>query len=316
MPDLTQLLAYMDELSNWGRWGAVDELGTLNLVTDRTRTEAAGLVRDGTMVSCALVIDPLADHFDHVRPSRHMIRTGEGLHDRDRVPPPPPMNARGAVALEHIGMKFHSHDITHLDAPCHAFWDGFAYNGVPAAKITAEYGATALAVTACRGLVTRGVLLDLPRCQDRPWLEPGTAVLPADLEAAEQDQQVTVGPGDAVLLRTGHGAIRNQLGARAAGEGPRSGWDPSCLPWLADRGAAIIGHDGTNDVLPFAHPEMAVPVHLIGLVAMGLWLLDSADLEQLSATCAAKNRWSFLFTLAPLRLAGATGSPVNPLAVF
>jgi kynurenine formamidase len=285
-------------------------------LTERTRVEAARLVQDGTFVSCSLVVDPLAGHFDDIPPSRHMIRTGEGLFDPNRVTPRPPMNGRGFMAIEHIGMKFHGHDITHLDAPCHAFWDGLAYNGVPAAKVTAEMGATALAVTACKGLVTRGVLLDLPRAQGRPWLEPGTAVCPEDLEAAEENQGVTVKSGDAVLLRTGHGAVRNHLGAQAAGEGPRSGWNPACMPWLRARGAALIGHDGTNDVMPVVHPEMAVPVHLIGLVAMGLWLLDGADLEQLSASCAAKNRWSFLFTLAPLRLEGATGSQVNPLAVF
>lgn len=316
MADLDRLTGYMTELSNWGRWGQDDEHGTLNLVTDRTRAEAARLVRDGTQLSCSLVIDPLAERFDDIPPSRHMIRTGEGLYDPGRVPPPPPMDGRAAVALEHIGMNVHGHDITHLDAPCHLFWDGFAYNGVPAAKVTADRGAIALAVTACQGLVTRGVLLDLPRCLGVPWLEPGTAVQPEDLEAAERSQGVTVGPGDALLLRTGHGARRDQLGVVAAGNPPRSGWDPACMPWLWERGVALIGHDGTNDVLPTVYPEMAVPVHLIGLVAMGLWLLDSADLEQLSATCAAKNRWSFLFTLAPLRLAGATGSPVNPLAVF
>ena len=147
------------------------------------------------------------------------------------------------------------------------------------------------------------------------WLPAGTAVTPKDLAAAEARQGVAVREGDVVLLRTGHGALCSSIGSRPANSGPRSGWAAECLPWLRERDVAVAGSDTINDPLPADH-RVALPMHYVGIVGMGLWLLDNCDLEELSRTCHLLNRFEFMCVVSPLRLTGSTGSPVNPLAIF
>jgi kynurenine formamidase len=264
-------------------------------------------------VSCAWDIDtaPRPDAPFGV-PTRHMIATGEGLADPERVGGP----VEGGGTAEHLGLVFHGYAVTHLDGLCHMHWQGRMYNDVPAAAVTAGQGATRLAVTAIpEGIVTRGVLLDVAGASGGRWLDPGQGVGPAELEAAESAQRVTVGPGDVVLLRTGYGARVCERGPDAVGTVGRAGWHAASLPWLHEREVAAIGADTAQDVIPSGY-SMRNPVHLVGIVAMGLWLIDNCDLEPLADACRRLGRSEFLFTLAPLRVAGGTGSPVNPLATF
>jgi kynurenine formamidase len=295
---------YVSALSNWGRWGDHDELGTLNLVDDAARVAAARLVRDGGAVSCAWPITGV---------QRFMKRSAEGLSDPARDPRSP----RWHSTVEHLSFQFHGATMTHLDAPSHMFWDGYAYNGVPGRAVNTEHGATALAVTACAaGVTTRGVLLDLPAVKGLDWLPRGTAVEPSDLEEAERVLNVRVRPADALLIRVGHGAIRERDGVAAVTTGPSSGLDACCMPWLGERDIALLASDATNDVTPLSDGPLPLPVHVLGLRAIGLWLIDNANLEALSAECARRGRYEFCWTMAPLPIAAATGSPVNPIALM
>ena len=147
-----------------------------------------------------------------------------------------------------------------------------------------------------------------------PWLEPGEGVFPDDLEEAERRQGVRVRRGDAVLLRTGHGRARHEGGAAPGFE--QAGWHASCLPWLHEREVALIGADTPQDVQPSGYDAVLMPVHAVGLVAMGLWLLDNCDLEACAATAAELGQWDFQLAVAPVRFAGTSGSPVNPIASF
>lgn len=297
-----EAISLIDELSNWGRWGAADRRGTLNLVDAGVRRAAVSLVREGTAISCAW---PVTGY------QRFMRRTGEGLSDPDRVGG----RRRWNVASEHVGMQFHSRTITHLDAPSHIFWDGLAYNRVPAAAVTAEWGATELDVSAFGpGLVTRGVLLDLPALRGVDWLAPGTVVEREELEAAERRQGVAARPGDALLVRVGQDAYRRAHGPEH-GHG-HAGLSAACTRLFAERSIALLAGDATHDVEPLPASELPIPIHVIALRAMGLWLIDNGDFEELAARCAAAGRWEFLFAVAPVLLEGATGSPVNPVAVF
>jgi kynurenine formamidase len=313
----SDVVRYLTDLSNWGRWGADDQIGTLNLITPQVSGDAAELVREGRAVSCSWSMGGTGQHTPGTGPQRFMIRSGEGLHDENRVlPAQPELAGRATTAVEFIGLRFHGFEITHLDALSHVFWDGQAYNGVPAARVSAEAGATTLDITTCPAIVTRGVLLDVAAAEGAGFLTPGTGVRPGQLEAAERRQGVRVRAGDAVLLRTGNGQRVRELGFPAVSSGPRSGWHASCLPWLRERDVAVIGNDGTNDVVPFEFPGIPLPVHTVGIVAMGLWLVDNCDLEELARTCAGLGRWEFMLTVAPLQLTGATGSPANPVAIF
>lgn len=246
-----------------------------------------------------------------------MTTTGEGLSDKYRLQTPnteqfgPRMNSAG----EYILMAPHGVIWTHVDALAHIFWDGKMYNGKPAELVSAYWGATVSDITVSReGVFTRGVLFDIAALRGVDWLEPGEGVYPEELEAAEERMGIRVGRGDAVLLRTGYGRRRREIGPYP--EAVEAGWQAACLPWFHKRGVAVIGCDTANDVIPSGYRVVRLPIHAIGIVAMGLWTIDNCDLEQLASTCADFNRWEFLFTFDTLPIVGSTSSPVNPIATF
>ncbi|MDY7083788.1 MAG: cyclase family protein [Actinomycetota bacterium] len=307
-PTREDVLGYFETLSNWGRWGDDDQRGTLNLVTDDVRLAAARAVRHGRSVSCAWELSEMER-------ATTSCPYAVDMPGAEHMPPAFQADRRWGFSNERVGLMFHGNTITHLDSPCHVFWDGRMYNGRPHELVGATTGSAWAAVTAAAdGIVTRGVLLDVAAVREVPWLEPGQGVFPGDLEAAERRQGVRVRPGDAVLLRTGYGRRRHEAGD--AGGITQAGWHASCLPWLRDRGVALIGADTPQEVQPSGYEGVLMPVHAVGLVAMGLWLVDNCDLEACAATATELNQWDFQLTVAPIRLAGTSGSPVNPIATF
>jgi kynurenine formamidase len=304
IPTEEEVLGYMTSLSNWGRWGPDDELGTLNLITPQKRAQAAGLVREGISVTCSRLIVPEgAADVTSIPPLHYMIRTGESAP-----------NSGPGGSSDFIGFSFHGLTITHLDALCHQFWDGKMYNGKPASLVKADEKATAGHVDrAQNGIVTRGVLLDITKVRGKEWLDAGEAVFTEDLEAAERTQGVRVEEGDALILRLGWAKRRLEQGPPASG---RPGLHAETLPWLHQRGVSMIVADASQDVDPNGYPKLGLPVHRVGIVGMGLWLIDAANCEGLVEVCQRLNRWEFMFNVAPLRFHNATGSPVNPLAIF
>lgn len=289
----------MTELSNWGRWGKEDQLGTLNLLTAERRVAAARLVKEG--VSFSLAHEALTTRAaDNLIPFGHlMLRTG--VRDPDG-------------ASDQYTINYHGYTITHLDALCHAFHQGKMYNGYPRELVT-ESGASKLGVERLKaGIMGRAVLIDLPRLKGVPYLEAGQAIYPADLDAWEKRSGVAVRAGDVVLIRTGRWA-------RRADKGPWdmakiAGLDMSCTRWLKHRDIAILGSDGASDVVPSGVEGVPMPVHQITIIAMGTWILDNLDLEAVSTAAEARKRWEFLITVAPLPVVGGTGSPINPTATF
>lgn len=300
-PDLHEVTGYFRSLSNWGRWGAEDQRGTLNLIDDRKRASAAALIRRGVTVSCSRVLSPSAPgsgvlHF--------MTASGEGA----------PSHGAGGAA-DWFGLQIHG-PTTHVDALSHVFWEGHVYNGVSANRIRTSTGAGVGSVELLAdGVVSRGVLLDIPLAQGRSWLEPGEPILPDALDTCAAAQGVELSPGDVLLVRTGHDRHRAVDPALDASD-DAPGLHADCLPWLYERSIAVLGSDAANDVLPSGYDELALPIHTVGMVAMGLWLIDKLWLEDLARQCTTALRWDFFFLAAPLRLKRATGSPVNPIAVF
>ena len=307
--DVVKMIA---SLSNWGRWGKDDELGTINLITPEKRKRAAALVRDGVPVSCARPIATNAIDADTTfQPLRFMVDSGEG---RDHDSPERILTRRGAS--EFIGMVFHGYTITHVDTPAHYFWQGKIYNGRSCNLITSREGAQVESVDLLRdGVVSRGVLLDVAALKGR-WLGSGEGVMPEDLEAAEKAQNVRVEPGDILLIRTGYYARRLAEGPGHPLKDGSPAAHVACMPWFRERDIAMLGTDTHNDVSPATHPGLGNVVHIVALVSMGLWLIDNANLEDLAQACAARRRWEFMLSIAPLRLTNVTGSPVNPIAIF
>ena len=315
-----ELLRYFDLLSNWGRWGPDDHLGTINHITDETRRAAAGLIQKGIAVSCARTIDfgpTPEDVRDASPPQRFMIRSGEGLGDSERVAPGGfAPNSRLAAAAEYVGYAAHGYRITHLDGFSHAFWEKRMYNGVAAEYVTSHLGATRHGIENFgAGIVTRGVLVDVPRHRGIDWMQPRDGLSAVELRAILAAQAVQPRQGDALLLRTGYGAKRRSAGPDQP-EAGSAGWDASCLPLFHDWQIAICGSDTAQDARPPIFDNVPSPIHAVGLVAMGMPLIDNADFEELARCCADLERWEFFFTVAPLVVRGGTSSAVNPLAIF
>lgn len=314
-PSEETVLGWFDQLSNWGRWGDDDRLGTLNHLTPEKRVSASRLVQEGLSVSCSWDIKTGRQPGATVESQRYMLSTGLGLEDEGRRGLMGQGRAGGAQ--EYIGMVFHGLDVTHLDSLAHLFWDGKMYGGAPASLVSDRQGALKHDVLAVsNGITTRGVLLDIARLRGVDVLEADDHVYPEDLEAAEEAAGVRLEAGDVLLMRTGEGGARIAQKKDYNANKPRSGYQAACLPWLHERGVSLIGSDVAQDPTPAGYRTVHMPVHMVGIVAMGLWLLDNCQLEDLAATCARLGRWEFQFALAPIRFQGVTGSPTNPLAIF
>jgi kynurenine formamidase len=311
IPAEAQVLEWMTSLSNWGRWGNDDQKGCLNLITPEKRKQAAALVRDGISVSCARPITTEITPDITYQVQRYMVDSGEG---RDTDPPERRLARRGAA--EFIGMVFHGQTITHIDALSHYSWQGKLYNGKPASLITSREGAQTHSIeAAAEGIVTRGVLLDVTRVRNTPWLAADDPVMPEDLEAAEELEGVHVEEGDLLLVRTGNYRRRLEKGPVPNTE-PMTACQVACAPWFKERGVATLGTDTSNDIRPTHYATITSPLHTMSLVTLGMWLIDNANLEELAQACQQRNRYEFMLAMGPLRLRHVTGCPVNPIALF
>ncbi len=291
---------WQTELSNWGRWGKEDEIGALNLITPAKRKQAAALVKEGVSVSLASNAATKKD-IDVPCPNEWAMVTASESGATDRIGYP----------------CIHGAGTTHFDAFGHVAFNGKMWNGYPMSLVTKEDGATKNSILAMKnGIVTRGVLYDIPRLKGVAYLEPGTRVFPEDLEAWEKKAGVKAGSGDALLFRWGRWARRTRLGPYPIAN-EMAGLDKSVLPWLKKRDIALIGWETPGSYAPQPDGDiMALAVHNFALAILGLGVLDRADFDALSEAAAARNRWEFMLTIAPLPIPRGTGSPVNPLAVF
>ncbi|MGR3935796.1 cyclase family protein [Streptomyces sp. BRA346] len=294
--------ALFETVRTWGRWTPADR-GAWNRVTPEQVRRAVTRVRSGAVVPLARPWDTRSAP-DNPRPALHHMT------DLGDVEPPEP-----SVHKDFLAADYHGKGMTHLDALCHAAYRGLLYGGRAAHEVIDAAGAHYGAVGALGPLVTTGVLLDLPAVLGTAWLEPGQAVHAEDIVAAERALGVTIGEGDAVLLRSGSPRRRAERGAWDPGAAS-AGLHVDAVPLLAERGIALLGGDGDNDVRPSPVEGVHSPVHALALAAMGVPLLDNLDLEALSAATAEAGRSAFLLVVAPLNVPGGTGSPVTPVAVL
>ena len=291
---------WQTELSNWGRWGPDDELGAANLITAAKRAEAAGLVSEGFTVSLSSNAQKY-ESLDNPCPIDWSMVRASRTSASDRLAYP----------------CIHGPGTTHLDAFAHIFFDGKMWNGYDVdGLVTLEGGAAKNSIMTVKdGLVTRGVLYDMPRLKGVPYLEPGTRITVADLEAWEARTGVKVGSGDAFLIRWGRWARQDALGPFDTGR-EAAGLDNNVIPWLKARDVAIAGWE-TPGYMPQPEGDISrLALHNFALTILGIQILDRADFQALATAAAARNRWEFMLTIAPLPIPNGTGSPVNPIAMF
>ena len=283
-----QFDAWMTELSNWGRWGEDDQLGALNLITPAKRVEAAKLVQTGRTASMARPIEmQVLDDPDAASANRKPVLMGSVRSVFD-------IDTDNGYFWERYEVEYHGLLLSHLDALCHVAYEGKVYNGRTFEEIaTAEDGCAEMGIINARdGLVTRGVLIDMP----------GKAVTRADIEAWEAETGITISSGDALFLRTGRDV------------GQQGGYHPSLIPFFKERDIALLGSDvpqegGTVE-------GVQIPIHVFTLVALGVHLFDNLGLEDLARTADELGRWEFLFMASPHVVPNGAGSAMNPIAVF
>lgn len=305
---LREFETLFESVKNWGRWGEDDVRGTLNFITPDHVRRASGLVQHGRSISMSLPVNTVAGP-DNPRPAVHHMTQ---MHDWDIG------SGELRFATDFLGMDFHGDCHTHIDALCHVAWKGQLYNGRPASAVTSR-GSETLAMDDCAsGIVGRGVLLDIPRLRGVAYLEPGEAVTRAELEAAESAQGIRVGDGDILVLRTGHHRRRLDLGAWDPGyDGAgRAGLHVDAITWMHERRIAMFLPDGDGETVPSTVDGILYPIHPLQIVAMGMTVSDSLNLEEIAIACEQEHRWEFMVIAAPLRLPRGTGSPFNPIAVL
>ena len=300
LPSEDAVRGYFDACSNWGRWGADDSAGTINLITPEKRREAAALVRSGRTVSLAFPLNTVGGP-GNLSPAQHFMRWGE------------------SYAMDYIGMYYHGYATTHIDALCHIFWKGKMWNGKTAVEEMTSEGAKSASVDAwASGITTRGVLIDIPRFRGVPFVTIDSPVRGWEIEAAAEREGVELRPGDAVVVYGGRAAFYAANPGSAFGMMPSPGLHADCMPVLKRHDSALLGWD-LMDARPSGYDLFGpggLPVHVLAIVYMGMPLLDNARLEPLATACAEGGRWEFLLTVNPLHVRGGTGSPVNPIAVL
>jgi kynurenine formamidase len=294
----------MTELSNWGRWGKDDQMGAVNLITPVKRKRSLTLAKEGFSVSMARTaeMEPAIDNSHPI--VRQMTRLGGASSA--------PSDIGGASDTFFIA--YHGFVHTHMDAFCHRTYKGEMYNGIPASEITDKACDKGSIFSFKDGIITRAVLMDIPRLKGVDYLEPGTRIYPEDLDAWVKRAHIKIEPGDAVLIRTGRWARREVKGPWNASN--LAGLYITCASWLHQHDAAILGSDAAEDVHPSGIEGIAEPIHALALIAMGMPIFDNLDLEAVSKEAATRNRWEFLVTASPAALPGATGSVLNPIATF
>ncbi len=292
--------ALTEKLSNWGKWGADDKLGTLNYLTDERRAAAGKLVTDGTVVSCANDITSDA-RIDTPQPPLH-IPFWNRMKDF-------------GVAGESLTIQPHGWFTTHLDSLSHLNYQGKTYNGHDVDPYATGDQTINSIMAGKDGIVGRGVLIDLPALNEKDWLDPGEAATMDDIEKALAAQNTEILPGDILYFYTGRWAREAALGVIPASAG-LAGVSIHCAEWVHENQISSMVCDAGMDPQPPEVEAIRIPWHIITLVSMGMMITDNANMEQLAATCRAKGRYEFMTALAPLRLPKANSSPINPLAIF
>lgn len=305
-----ELDAIYEAVNNWGRWGRADERGCLNHLTDAVRAKVGSLVRDGHSLSLAHDF-PVEPSVETPFPAlHHMLHAGDCL-DAPGVP-------GYEATADYIGTQVHGLGLTHVDALSHMFVRGKTYNGFLPEDVKSIGAMKNTIMSMADGVVGRGVLLDVPAALGVDYLPATQSVRLADLLAAEKRQGLALRPGDIVLVSTGRDARRAaQRGVLNPFSEGLAGLHAECLKLLHEREVAVLGGDGISDHMPFLSvPEWPFPIHQIGIVGMGLHLIDNLHLGPLMRACAERRRWEFLFTMNPLRITRGTGCPANPVATF
>lgn len=300
------LEALAERLNNWRRWPGADELGTINYITDKKIAEAARLVETGKVFALGVPLDrhgPQQSGTGRFNPIHLMTE----VHTDPRP---------GGVGVADDVLFLPPQASTQWDALGHVSHRGRIY-GDRSAELVNVHGAAAASIRAISArVVSRGVLVDLPRHLGVKALEPGYAITVRDLEAVVARERTVVGEGDVLLVRTGFMQQCRDQQWQGYTAGPAPGLGVETLEWIhGHRLAAIATDTAAVEVRPWQVEDVFAPFHVVAIVYMGLLLGEIFDLDELALDCTEDERYEFLFVAPPLPITGGVGSPINPYAI-
>ena len=305
-----EVTALREKVRNWGRWGADDQIGTLNLITDDTVRRAAGEIKDGRRFSLALPLDQSGPQIGFTPGRENPVLSMTSIN----VPYPPEDAEAFSASDDKVTTSLQA--ATHWDALSHVSCGGVMYNGVSADSIT-DAGAAKLGIEHVTTLVSRGVLLDIARALGQEALTDTHAVTGDDLDAACELGKVAVQPGDIVLMRTGKmteflaGAVPEYCGVHGC-PGPSL----QSAEWFRDHDVAAVATDNYQfEVFPSEREDAVLPVHIVHLVDMGMTQGQNWNLEALAADCADDGRYAFFLEASPEPFTHAVSGLVHPVAI-
>ena len=299
VPSKKEVDGYLRD-TNWGRWGENGGAGALNLITDQKRLDAIGLVKKGRSVSLSRPL-PVAPAGDNPRPAQHY------MHKEARP-------FEGGAAMDYYGVFYHGTATTHIDALCHVWNKDGMWDGKNPEEIIKFGGATYGTVDEWKnGILTRGILLDIPLHRNAPYVTTDNPVHGWELEDVAKSQGIEILPGDAVFVYSGREKYAAANDGRWGTPDGRPGLHASCLPFVKNNDISILGWD----MMDASPNEYDVPWTVHGVIfAYGVALVDNSLLEPLANVCAEEKQYEFMLTINPLYVEGGTGSPANPIAVF
>jgi kynurenine formamidase len=280
------------------KWGAGDERGAANLIGPKTVLTAARLIKTGEVFELS--------HGLHAGMPIQSTRRFEVF--TKRTTEYFGTNRRGSneeLVVSEIGQVG-----TQFDAFAHQTHEDSLYNCFKLDDIATRTGFTKLGVEKVGAIMTRGVMIDVAGYKGVDMLGDTYEITVADLEGALKKEELTLQPGDAVIIHTGWGQLWDKDNARYSKSNPGIG--VAAAQWLIDRDPVLLGADNTPvEVSPNPDKLLAGPIHQLALVIHGVHLLEHLKLDEL----AAKKVYEFAFVLTPLKLEGATGSTVAPIAI-
>jgi len=291
--------------NNWGRWGNEDEMGALNLLTpEMVRTATQG-IRNGKVYSLGIPIQssgvPLLEH--RGTPMR-LTLTNESDEENFAL-----FGAPVGTGTNEDLLVFASHTTSHIDALCHVYHEKKHYNGVPASEMKTQTGARKLGIEKLGGIAAHATLLDVAGYFNVEWLEPGHTITADDLDKCAHTQGIEVRKGDLVLIRTGYLDYWFAKNPDVGFDQPGIGADAA--RWLVNKDVVAVGSDNAAlEVIPFDDDDFLC-VHKILLVHSGIYIMEFLNLTEM----AQDRCYEGLITVAPLKITGATGSPVNPIVI-
>lgn len=286
--------------TNWypSKWGAADQRGAANRITPAKVLEARDLIKTGKLYQLG-----------------HVYEAGMPMygtrHYSIRIPQAFPMPGKNqAVYHDEIISGELGQIGTQFDGLGHLGIGDLFYNGNKRSEFAKAEGLTKLGVENVGAIVTRGVLIDVAKYKGVAQLAGNYEITPADIKGALQREGASIKPGDMVLFHTGWGSLwmkdNTKFGATEPGIGIAAG------QMLVDAQVVVVGADTWGvEIMPNPDPTLSAPVHQLFLAKNGIYLHENLITEEL----ARDNAYEFMYSYAPLRLKGATGSPGNPIAI-